>query len=40
MMRSLSAPPLLQDGQSALFFTLGFIVLVGVALFLFGKRNR
>ncbi|MFJ6088101.1 LPXTG cell wall anchor domain-containing protein [Streptomyces sp. NPDC092369] len=30
----------MQDGQSALFFTLGFIVLVGLALFLFGKRNR
>ncbi|MFF9373843.1 cell wall-associated protein [Streptomyces griseoluteus] len=39
-MWSLSAPPLLQDGRSALYFTLGFIVLVGVALFLFGKKSR
>ncbi|KPI31734.1 LPXTG-motif cell wall anchor domain protein [Actinobacteria bacterium OV320] len=39
-MWSFSAPPLLRDGQSALLFTVGFIVLVGAAIFLFSKRNR
>lgn len=39
-MGPLSAPPLLRDGQSALLFTVGFIVLVGVAMFLFSRRNR
>ena len=39
-MWTLSAPPLLRDGQSALLFTIGFIVLVGLAIFFFSKRNR
>lgn len=39
-MWSYSAPPLLQDGQSALFFTVGFIVLVGIAILVFSKKNR
>ncbi|QEV09959.1 cell wall-associated protein [Streptomyces prasinus] len=40
MMWYFSAPPLLRDGQSALLFTVGFIVLVGVAICFFTKRNR
>ncbi|TKT10821.1 cell wall-associated protein [Streptomyces galbus] len=40
MMWSLSAPPLLRDGQSALWFTVGFIVLVGGAIFLFSRKDR
>ncbi|MEU5118299.1 LPXTG cell wall anchor domain-containing protein [Streptomyces asoensis] len=39
-MGSLAAPPPLRDGQSALWFTVGFLVLVGVALFVFSRRNR
>ncbi|MEU5110998.1 cell wall-associated protein [Streptomyces longwoodensis] len=40
MMWSSSAPPLLRDGQSALWFTVGFVVLVGIALIVFSKKNR
>jgi LPXTG-motif cell wall-anchored protein len=40
MMWSFSAPPVLRDGQSALWFTVGFILLVGIAMIFFSKKNR
>ncbi|MET8441106.1 hypothetical protein AB0932_31265 [Streptomyces sp. NPDC006682] len=40
MMRVLAAPPLLQDGQSAVIFTVAFIVIVALLLVFWRFKGR